>query len=95
MRSNNIRLSVCVSLLLVVVCQCAVAQVTQDVITGLVSDSTGAVVAGAKVVTRNVATGMQAETVSSSTGNYQTNDVANRLGKSEPTDEPSPFFPIL
>ncbi len=70
MRSNNIRLSVCVSLLLVVVCQCAVAQVTQGVITGLVSDSTGAVVAGAKVVARNVATGMQAETVSSSTGNY-------------------------
>jgi hypothetical protein len=60
----------CVWLLSVVVCQFAAAQVTQGVITGLVSDSTGAVIPGAKVAAKNVATGMQAETVSSSTGNY-------------------------
>ena len=48
----------------------AMGQVTQGVITGLVSDSTGAVVPGVKVVARNVATGVQAETLSSTTGNY-------------------------
>jgi hypothetical protein len=52
------------------VCQFAAAQVTQGVVTGLVSDSTGAVIPGVKVIARNVATGVQAETVSSSTGNY-------------------------
>ncbi|MEK7404119.1 MAG: TonB-dependent receptor [Acidobacteriota bacterium] len=59
-----------ISLLLAVVCQFAAAQVTQGAITGLVTDSTGAVVPGVKVAARNVATGVQAETVSSSTGNY-------------------------
>ena len=57
-------------LLLAVVCQFAAAQVTQGVITGLVTDSSSAVMPGVKVVARNVATGVQVETVSSSTGNY-------------------------
>src|SRR5687768_4100865 len=38
--------------------------------TGLVSDVTGAVIAGAKVTARNVNTGENIETVSSGTGNY-------------------------
>jgi hypothetical protein len=50
--------------------QAAPAQITQGTITGLVSDSSGAVVPGVKVVARNDATGVRAETVSSSTGNY-------------------------
>jgi hypothetical protein len=70
MRRRVIFLLACVLLLLVFVCQFAAAQVTQATITGLVADSTGAVVPGVKVVARNTATGVQAETVSSSTGNY-------------------------
>src|SRR2546426_3968014 len=48
----------------------AAAQSSLGTITGLVSDATGAVVPNAKVTTRNVSTGAQAETLSSSTGNY-------------------------
>jgi hypothetical protein len=39
-------------------------------ITGIVTDSSGAVVPGATVIARNAATGVEARTVSSSTGNY-------------------------
>src|SRR5262245_11082987 len=38
--------------------------------TGLVSDATGAVIAGAKITARNINTGEAVETVSSGTGNY-------------------------
>ncbi len=70
MRRRVSFLFACVSLLLVLVCQFAAAQVTQGTITGLVTDATGAVVPGVKVLAKNAATGVQAETVSSSTGNY-------------------------
>ncbi len=48
----------------------AIPQVTQGVITGIVSDASGSVIPGVKVVARNVATGTVAETISSATGNY-------------------------
>jgi len=47
-----------------------IAQASLGTITGLISDTTGAVVPGAKVSARNTATGVQTGTVSSSTGNY-------------------------
>ncbi|MFN0100605.1 MAG: carboxypeptidase regulatory-like domain-containing protein [Bryobacteraceae bacterium] len=46
------------------------AQTTMGVITGLVSDATGSIIAGAAVEARNLDTGTTAQTVSSSTGNY-------------------------
>ncbi|MGH9658229.1 MAG: carboxypeptidase regulatory-like domain-containing protein, partial [Bryobacteraceae bacterium] len=46
------------------------AQSTLGTITGLVTDSTGAVIAGANVTAKNIDTGGQAATISSSTGNY-------------------------
>jgi hypothetical protein len=46
------------------------AQTAMGVITGLVTDSTGAVVPNAAVVGRNMATGAEARTVTSSAGNY-------------------------
>ncbi|MBI1791489.1 MAG: TonB-dependent receptor [Acidobacteria bacterium] len=48
----------------------AAAQSSLGTITGLLTDATGSVVPNAKVTTRNVATGAQGETASSSTGNY-------------------------
>ncbi|MGH9629345.1 MAG: carboxypeptidase regulatory-like domain-containing protein, partial [Bryobacteraceae bacterium] len=45
-------------------------QSTLGTITGIVTDATGAVVPNASVTARNTATGVQAATVSSSTGNY-------------------------
>src|SRR5437763_14855756 len=46
------------------------AQSTLGTITGLVTDSSGAVIANAVVVATNTATGAKAQTISSSTGNY-------------------------
>jgi hypothetical protein len=46
------------------------AQSTLGTITGLVTDSTGAVIPGAVVVATNTATGVRVQTVSSNTGNY-------------------------
>src|SRR5215510_16021735 len=46
------------------------AQSTLGTITGLVSDSSGAVIPSAVVVATNTATGGKAQTVTSSTGNY-------------------------
>jgi hypothetical protein len=48
----------------------AVAQTTMGTITGVVTDASHAVVAGATVAARNTATGGQARTTTSSTGNY-------------------------
>jgi hypothetical protein len=48
----------------------ALAQTTMGTITGLVTDSTQAVVPAAIVVARNLATGAEARTVTSSSGNY-------------------------
>ncbi|MBI4877877.1 MAG: TonB-dependent receptor [Acidobacteria bacterium] len=48
----------------------AAAQSTMGTITGLVTDSSQAVIPGATVVARNTATGAEARTVASSTGNY-------------------------
>jgi hypothetical protein len=71
MSKLNRRSSLLLSLLLAeIFCQIAGAQTTQATITGLVTDATGAVVPGVKVTAANVATGVRAETVSSSTGNY-------------------------
>ncbi len=44
---------------------------TQSRLTGLVTDDSGAVVAGARVVTRNVLTGVVTESATSEAGNYQ------------------------
>ncbi len=44
---------------------------TQSRLTGLVTDDSGAVVAGARVVTRNVVTGVVTESATSEFGNYQ------------------------
>jgi hypothetical protein len=49
---------------------CAFAQSTMGTITGVVKDSTGALVPGIRVVARNIATGVQMETETSATGNY-------------------------
>src|SRR5262249_45032665 len=46
------------------------AQTTFGAITGLVTDSSGAVAPNAVVVATNTATGAKAQTLSSSTGNY-------------------------
>lgn len=60
----------CACLLAALLCPFAGGQTTQGTITGLVTDSTGAVVPAAKVTAKSAATGVVAETVSSSTGNY-------------------------
>lgn len=44
---------------------------TQSRLTGLVTDDSGAVVAGARVVIRNVLTGVMTESATSELGNYQ------------------------
>jgi hypothetical protein len=49
---------------------CALAQSDRGVITGLVNDPVAAVVPGAKVVARNVATGTTQEAATTETGNY-------------------------
>ncbi len=46
------------------------AQSTLGTITGLVSDSTGAIIPNAEVVATNMATGVRVQTKSSGTGNY-------------------------
>lgn len=48
----------------------ALSQTTFGSITGLVTDSTGAVIPGASVTARNLATGVRYETQTSPTGNY-------------------------
>jgi len=48
-----------------------VAQVTTGTISGTVSDSTGAVMAGAKIVVQNEDTGMTRTATSDSSGRYQ------------------------
>src|SRR6266550_2632845 len=48
----------------------AQAQSTLGTITGLITDSSGAVIPSAVVVATNTATGAKAQTISSSTGNY-------------------------
>ena len=56
--------------LIVVSAHFGAAQTTMGTITGLVTDSSQAVIPGATVVAKNVATGAEARTVTSSTGNY-------------------------
>src|SRR5690349_22084547 len=57
-------------LALAILTQVATAQSTLGTITGLITDSSGAVVPSAVVVATNTATGAKAQTVTSSTGNY-------------------------
>ena len=59
-----------VCLLLLALSSSAAGQSTLGTITGLVTDSSHAVIPGAKIIARNVATGSEASTTSSSTGNY-------------------------
>lgn len=67
----SIRALIAMSLLVLVLAgRPAAAQSTFGAITGLVTDSTGAVIPGATVVATNSATGVRAETVTSDTGNY-------------------------
>src|SRR5438045_5833903 len=49
---------------------CTQAQSTLGTITGLITDSSGAIIPNAVVVATNTATGAKAQTISSSTGNY-------------------------
>jgi hypothetical protein len=60
----------CLIVLLVALAQFTAAQTTMGTITGLVTDSSQAVIPGATVVAKNMATGAEARTVTSSTGNY-------------------------
>src|SRR5262249_39783100 len=46
------------------------AQTAMGTITGLVTDSTQAVIPGAAIIARNMATGAEARTITSNTGNY-------------------------
>src|SRR5258705_9618679 len=59
-----------VALLVTFTASAMMAQSTLGTITGLVTDSTSAVVAGATITAKNIDTGAQATTASSSTGNY-------------------------
>ena len=61
---------VALTVLLVLLCAVLAGQTTTGTITGIVTDASGAVVAGATVTARNLATGELAETVASNTGNY-------------------------
>ncbi len=57
-------------LLVLALANIGAAQSTMGTITGLVTDSSQAVIPGATVVARNTATGAEARTVTSNTGNY-------------------------
>src|SRR5882672_8913447 len=68
----------CVAVTLVVLMSSAAfAQANQGSIGGNVLDSTGALVANAKIVAKEVATGTTYETVSSSAGSYRFPNVRN------------------
>ncbi len=69
MFANGVRIVFFVALIVVLACP-AGAQSTLGTITGLVTDSSQAVIPGADVIARNTATGAQARTKTSSTGNY-------------------------
>ncbi|MBL8173142.1 MAG: TonB-dependent receptor [Bryobacterales bacterium] len=58
------------SFLLLIVCLAATAQ-TQSRLNGLITDDSGAVVVGARVVARNAATGVTTESTTNESGNYQ------------------------
>src|ERR1700687_1998022 len=64
------RFSAASALALTLFMGCLQAQSTLGTITGLIADSSGAVIPNAVVVATNTATGAQAQTISSSTGNY-------------------------
>ncbi len=68
--SNKLRNGITVVLLALGIAHIAAAQTAMGTITGLVTDSSQAVIPGATVVARNLATGAEARTVASSTGNY-------------------------
>ncbi|HXN24732.1 MAG TPA: carboxypeptidase regulatory-like domain-containing protein [Candidatus Dormibacteraeota bacterium] len=61
---------VCSVVLLLALSQISAAQTTMGTITGLVTDRSQAVIPGAGVVAKNMATGAEARTVTSSSGNY-------------------------
>lgn len=67
---SMIRQSVMSALAMTLCASALLAQSTLGTITGLVTDSTGAIVPNAVVVATNKATGVRAQTVSSSSGNY-------------------------
>src|SRR5690349_16292113 len=58
------------ALLLVSSVGCLIAQTNMGTVTGLVTDRSGAVLPGVAVTAKNTATGAEANTVTSSTGNY-------------------------
>lgn len=72
MRKSSVRavLVLCLLTLLPIAARPLFAQIDTGSITGTVTDPTGAVVAGAKITLTNVATGVKADTNSTSTGNY-------------------------
>ncbi|HET8548487.1 MAG TPA: carboxypeptidase regulatory-like domain-containing protein [Bryobacteraceae bacterium] len=66
---NSLRICTAGALVLAGLSTC-LAQSTTGTITGLVTDSSGAVIPDAVVIATNSATGVRAQTVTSSTGNY-------------------------
>ncbi len=67
--SNTVRFFVCLSLLTAAAAQ-LLAQGTSGNITGRVLDPSGAAVPGARIVARNIATGVETVTASTETGDY-------------------------
>jgi outer membrane receptor protein involved in Fe transport len=70
MRVRSYALSVALSALLFVFCSTSSAQLSSATVTGVVHDSTGGVVAGAKVLLHNLDTTIETRADTNSSGNY-------------------------
>lgn len=68
--TTKVRKILCVSLLWFGACATAIAQAGSGGISGLISDPTGAIIPGAKVIAQNNATGVKISTVSTAAGLY-------------------------
>jgi hypothetical protein len=69
--------SICIAFIVVLLlAACALAQVSTSSITGAVTDSSGAVVAGAQVEAKNEETGVVYNSVTTTTGNYSFSSLA-------------------
>src|ERR1039458_8304652 len=68
--TTKVRKILCVSLLWFGACATAIAQAGSGGISGLISDPTGAIIPGAKVIAQNNGTGVKISTVSTAAGLY-------------------------